>query len=202
MMKIKTLLTAAAVVLPMSAMSAVNPYVGAKIGTTLGALSEAPFDRVEPGFSGSVYIGANVWKGLSFDVEYAYFNYSDDFEINLGAGTELESDLSIGANRFMLNTSYEFDNKSKFTPYLTAGIGLSYLDVTREIIEEEFDKVVDRIVDNDKYTGFAWQIGLGVNYELNSNVDLGLGYRYIAAGGIEDVDLNGHEISVSAKYKF
>ena len=63
-----------------------------------------------------------------------------------------------------------------------------------------FDK--ESIKDKD----FGWNIGLGVAYEINNNVDLTLGYRYEDLGKIKDsdskTDFTNHKISLGLRYNF
>ena len=46
-------------------------------------------------------------------------------------------------------------------------------------------------------SGFAWQVGAGVNYELEQGVRLGLGYRYFRGPDVRnDIFLGKHNLPV------
>ena len=81
------------------------------------------------------------------------------------------------AYTFLVNGYYDFINKTKFTPYLTAGIGVAKVDAKIN----KFAHVDD--------TGLAYQVGVGVAYAINSKLTVDLKYRYLAVS-----DLNGIEI--------
>ena len=69
--------------------------------------------------------------------------------------------------------------------YFGAGVGFVALDI----------KGTDNVLKGkDDYLDFAWNVGAGLNYELNERFTLSAGYRYLGLGpntGKQEVDLTG-----------
>lgn len=64
---------------------------------------------------------------------------------------------------------------------------------------------------DDSGTGFAWQVGAGVSYDLTSNLTAELGYRYFnvenvgltaADGTGSDVDVRSHQVNLGLRVSF
>ena len=94
----------------------------------------------------------------------------------------------------MLNSYYDFKNTSKFTPYISAGVGVTR--VKNESTDIEFPDYSFSKSDNH----FTWSAGVGVAYNITNNVALDASYRYLNAGKFEfsqDFD----DDSQSVKYK-
>jgi opacity protein-like surface antigen len=82
------------------------------------------------------------------------------------------------AYTFLVNGYYDFLNRTKFTPYLTAGIGVAKVDAKIN----KFAHVDD--------IGLAYQVGVGVAYCINKHLTVDLKYRYLAVS-----DLDGYRIT-------
>lgn len=146
----------------------------------------------------------------------AYFNAIGD------AYAVGNADATVKSQSLMANVYYDFKNTSDFTPYVSAGIGASFnkLDVT------EYQAVYATSA-NDKKTDFAWSVGVGVNYALDKDLDLDLGYRYVDLGKVNastlvawngsydgvtsfvgatasdyEAKLKSHDFSIGLRYKF
>ena len=111
----------------------------------------------------------------------------------------------------MLNGYYDFKNKSKFTPYLSAGVGVSRIE-NKVSINPEYFGDSENITDTNN--NFTWTAGAGVAYKVTENVALDLAYRYVDAGetdvsqsfeGIKlknTADLVSHDYSLGVRYNF
>ena len=98
---------------------------------------------------------------------------------------------------FMANAYFDYLTCTPWTPYIGAGMGVSYLKA-----------------DNGEYarSGYrlAWQVMGGVTYDINSNWALDLGYRYADLGRIRvetdhmttKVNARDHEIMFGVRYTF
>ncbi len=140
--------------------------------------------------------GALGYKYGYFRVEgeYIYRDKSDD-EYSYGtpgAGhkTILESDS------FMANAYLDVMPNYWISPYFTAGIGLTRLDLETY----DFPGVVDK--ETDSADNFTWQVGAGLSLRLNRCLNLDAGYRYIDMGEIDDADINAHEWYGGLRYTF
>lgn len=92
-------------------------------------------------------------------------------------GEESNATNKIKSQSIMLNGYYDFKNSSKFTPYVSAGLGMTRVKSTYHN-EYQFE---DGDV-SDSSTKFTWALGLGVSYDIWENIDLDLSYRYNNAG--------------------
>lgn len=192
------LLAGVAAVLVASNANAVelNPYVGAKLryvdmsnDAELGAEISAD-DKV---WGGSVAFGvATQVKGGAVRAELEY-NLNEDAKKTLGGGIKAK----IETQSAMANVYYDIDTGTKFTPYVGAGLG--YAKVKGSL---SLSGVSESMDDNN----FAWQVGAGASYALNSNVSLDAGYRYVDYGDFTKdevkLDTSAHELYVGARYAF
>lgn len=151
------------------------------------------------------------------ELEYSYkdkakFNPAIE-EIQVIDGSEAVNEESpfvkeLKSQSLMLNGYYDFKNTSKFTPYVSAGVGVTRVkNATQAFFEPE------NITDTDN--SFTWAAGLGVAYKVTENVALDLGYRYVDAGEVEfnsypieginfktTADLASHDYSLGIRYNF
>jgi OmpA-OmpF porin, OOP family len=133
---------------------------------------------------GAVGTHLNAWvQGLRVELEASYRRN----DVNgIWAITDFDTGVvdrtttgTIGANlstfAVMANVWYEYDAGWKVRPYVGGGVGWARtkldgaLNTTGGSSFTTFDREED---------GFAWQLGLGINYQASPGVDVGLGYRY------------------------
>ncbi len=121
----------------------------------------------------------------------------------------------VDTTTIMANIIYEFDNTSKFTPYVKGGAGIARSEASADLdIQPTFTNYgIDRwqFPDNDE-TNFAWAIGFGCDYSVTEKVLFGLEYQYIDMGKVStgvdmngdwvDHELNSHEITFGITYLF
>lgn len=74
---------------------------------------------------------------------------------------------------FLANTTYDFHNITSFTPFVMGGVGYAFNKVEVTSCSKIYKKNVN---------GIAWQLGLGMSYEVNPNLALETSYRYINKG--------------------
>ena len=82
-------------------------------------------------------------------------------------------DASYHQQRYMAQFYYEVPFRSKFRPYLNAGLGASYLESTyrRRHVRKSADD-----------TTLAWNAGAGITFNWTRSLSFDLGYRYINGG--------------------
>jgi outer membrane autotransporter protein len=104
----------------------------------------------------------------------------------------------------MLNAYYDYDTGSAWRPYIDAGIGAARL--TMKNVSAGGVPVVDAYD-----TVFAYQLGLGIGYEVTKSMTLALEYRYFttldptfrdAAGHNFNSEFTSHNLSVGVRYRF
>lgn len=136
------------------------------------------------------------------ELEYTYkgkTTFSPDFYAEIYAGnfddynSESWFQNKLTTQSLMLNGYYDFKNTSKFTPYVSAGVGITR--VKNEITELDY-----QVTQSDSDNHFTWSAGVGVNYAVSQNVGLDLSYRYVDAGKFKfNTNLDGD--NVESKFK-
>jgi opacity protein-like surface antigen len=137
----------------------------------------------------------NTWR---VEAEASYRS-ADMGNINFGNGVSAPVGGSLSTYLLMANVYYDLDlGWQKLTPYLTAGLGLSFHD-------GEIDDTTGFGADaTDSDFGVAWQVGTGLKYRVTDDMAFTGGYRYLGTSqiGIQgyDMDYSSHEIRVGLEY--
>lgn len=122
---------------------------------------------------------------------------------------------SLRSYTMMLNAYKDLGNWGGFTPYVGAGIGAAYHQLS-EVYFTGNPNLTNRIHgDND--LAFAWSLMAGVGYQISDRAVLDVGYRYMDMGSISSQrsdsagfvnpavkinDLTAHEVKVGIRYSF
>ena len=141
------------------------------------------------GYAISFAFGRRHNRRLRSEIEVAF--RSNDINTIVGGngngsldspGTEVV-DGSINATSLMKNYIFDFNNGSRFTPYVGIGTGISYVDV-------EFGEASspDGEIFQDGDDVFTYQAIAGIATQLTAAADLLVEYRFL---GTEDVVLDG-----------
>jgi outer membrane immunogenic protein len=192
----------------------VNNVAGVVVDSGRGHASTSDDKTV---FTGSVAYGyAFETLPVRAELEYTFRSKADLDNVSLW--TNRSTDAEVRTQNLMANVYYDFKNKSKFTPYVSAGIGAAFNKL--ETVERTANVVTERA--SDKKTDFAWALGVGVNYEITNNLDLDLAYRYMDSGKVDatyrsrdvavdytanqysnyETKLKNHDFTVGLRYKF
>ena len=146
-------------------------------------------------FGGSIEIGAKLDQ-FRVGLEGYYNDKMDDKLISIVP-------VKGETKGLFLNAYYDIpvcERLKQVKPYVGIGIGYSWLKETVDLTAWGFGK--DSLKDRD----WGWNVGLGVAYGLNDNVDLTLGYRYEDLGKIKDydskTDFTNHKVSLGLRYTF
>jgi len=183
-------------------------YLGGHIGMTFLLDSEKYGNSAvnveldfDPGFNVGLS-GGYHWRMFRWEGEVQYQkNNIDSFNVCLGghciSGVSSSGDVTMVS--FLANTYLDFVNKTKFTPYVTAGIGSATVTVN------DFEVAGMQIGDSDD-TVFAYQIGAGIAYAINEKFTLEFKYRYhdiaeLDFDGIK-IDFANHDAYVGLRYYF
>lgn len=89
-------------------------------------------------------------------------------------GIHYTSHQKIKSSILMANAYYDLNNKSRVTPYLTAGVGLAHNRFGK--FTAESPSKIDSFNKKTK-NHLAWQVGLGAYFNLKENMKLDLGYK-------------------------
>lgn len=104
---------------------------------------------------------------------------------------------------FLVNGYLDFENKTRFTPFINLGLGFAKIDSNLTVGG-------NRAYD-DSGTVFAYQTGAGVGIVLSANWILDLKYGYFGTNDLELSDTSGnqfefenssHRLSIGVRYSF
>ncbi len=98
-------------------------------------------------------------------------------------------DANMSTFSIMANAWYDIDIGSKVRPYIGGGIGWARTKLEVQLVETftfSGPNLTTRSSSQFEDSGFAWQLGLGINYEVAPDVDLGIGYRYFVGPSLSD----------------
>lgn len=104
----------------------------------------------------------------------------------------------------LFNIWGNYRTASRWTPYYGGGLGLGRVDA------DGLEVTGEPLVDDQSY-GLAYQLGLGIDYQLSGQSWLDLGYRYLgvanlefkgAAGGDFEAHLHGHSLLLGLRFGF
>ncbi|MHA3098308.1 outer membrane protein [Acinetobacter brisouii] len=157
-------------------------------------------------FTGNIAYGVNFEPAyqvpVRLEVEYAYHG---KVTLNSSASpfltyTPTSLDLysiqdkhELILQTFMLNGYYDFKNSSRFTPYVSAGVGLAHTKLTTSTQMTGNIPIADTKVSDNK-SHIAWAIGAGFSYEFTPKLSLDLTYRYLNGGNVTNTNYYGVNI--------
>ncbi|MFQ0971209.1 outer membrane protein [Gilliamella sp. BG1] len=100
-------------------------------------------------------------------------------------------------NTLMLNTYYDIDTGTDFTPYASLGVGTAFLKYERTGLVKGGDNE-DADTDSKSKTRFAYSAGIGASYKITDNWSTDLQARY-TYGGKVSVSTNDNSSNSSLK---
>lgn len=185
----------------------VKPYVEGKISENFMKVELNDSEGYSKDLKKNGLLGGSIEVGVKMD----QFRVGLEGFWNDSMEKDIESPILKGeveSKGLFLNGYYDIklpDNLKKVKPYVGGGIGYSWLKGTEKIntlgILPELD---GNYTEKDK--DFSWNVGLGVGYELNQNIDLTLGYRYENLGEIKSngttMELKNQKVSLGLRYTF
>ena len=185
------------VLAPMGTAKADNqkgPYVGIFGGYLIpdDLKLEGEGETVDLNLDNGFMIGAKagyIFPALPYvavELEYNYMSKQDmDFmDVNLG---------DVTLNNLFANLIFRYPHEM-FRPYIGAGIGWSWIDISTNAILADGDGGIGDQSDN----AWAWQFLVGINFAFEKNWSADVGYRYFAA---ENFSTNIEGTDIDVKYR-
>lgn len=180
-------------------------------GSTSGRKQKKHKLEFDTGYIVGGAIGYRLCNGLRFEGEVSYRrNQLKKFKDNKDQHYACQDHKSRGhfqSISYMANLLYDFDLSAwdcccwnpcyEIVPYLGVGIGYDNQKFKRSQ-DEHFD-VSGRRHKNDDKNGFAWQVIVGLGYEIDCNADVALEYRFHQG---REERLYNHSLDLAAKYHF
>lgn len=186
--------------LPVVSLSAVpGPYVSGQLGATF--LNDSNYSETvdygtlqyKPGFAVGM-AGGYSFGMFRVEGEIGYQKNDTDTRSNCSGGTCIRrssSSSDITALSFLINGYFDFVNSSRFTPYISAGMGMATLDYKIENWSD-YDAV------------FAYQVGAGVAFAINNHFTVDLKYRFFATEELKTTieTFESHNVYLGVRYNF
>ena len=174
------------------------------VGGAAGVTGEV---KTDTGYSLSLALGyapattMTFFQNTRWELEYTYRKN----DLNSVGGVALSGEISSNSGFF--NLYYDFNNTSKWTPYIGAGVGMTNVEGNYGAIVDFDDNVA------------AWQLMAGLAFapETLPNTAWGLGYRYHdtfddvkfttptgtpAAGIASSYEYSNHSVELGARFRF
>jgi opacity protein-like surface antigen len=132
--------------------------------------------EIEVGGRLSLAGGYHITEWMAVEGETGFFsNYLDRFRD--------ADDVDINDSRltripFMGNVVFEVPNRSRWTPFAGVGVGVSFSSFLADDITDHTTYVVD---DTDTDAVLAYQGFVGMRFQINERMSLGLTYQYFAS---------------------
>lgn len=143
-------------------------------------------DKFTTDSAGAVGIAAG-YNWIDYDLpvrtELEYMYHSDFKYKYEDANATFKNDISI--QTVMLNVYWDFYNSTSFTPYITGGAGVAFID------EDYSTTGLTTTGVSKSSTNLALNAGVGVGWSLTESLILDLQYRYDYYGDGKKVDLTG-----------
>ena len=145
--------------------------------------------------------------GLRTELELSYsqanldgFDIDWDNNFNGPDGDDLDFDGDVSVTYIFGNLWYGFGNMMNMgglSPYIGGGLGVGFVNVDVDAIED-----VEINASGDE-TGFAYQLGAGLMWNVSDNVALDLGYRFRGVA-LDDYDeaLTSHNVLLGLNFGF
>lgn len=150
-------------------------------------------DDVDP--TGFVEVGIGCQLLETFRVE-AVLGGHMPYSLGSGVNADMQSTTAF------LNLTYDITNYAGWTPYIGGGLGAAYNRVT--------DVSAPAGASDGEELSFAWNVHMGVSYDVTSQTKLDMGYRLSDLGNSNSggaapfsVDeMMAHEFKIGVRYHF
>ena len=160
-------------------------------------------DTETQGVKGEMDNGFTIAGTVGYDFGYfrvegeAAYRKNDIGEIIIN-DEKTQSSGDVTSTTFMLNGYFDFENKTKFTPFVGAGIG--YNHVKNDGTARYGGSTTVTYDDTD--TVLAYQLTAGVAWEVTDAFVLDLSYRYLSADDIEVAGTSNWGFTVEDKIDY
>lgn len=141
------------------------------------------------------------YKYFRIEAEYVYRKDSEDKNTSLsplpmGGYLMTTRTAEFSSKSYMANIYWDLSPYTMFTPYLSAGIGITSLEYTFKM-NDSYGNTVKYDEDN-----FTWSVGGGLSAQITTRFNIDLGYRYYDMGELESGAIHNHEVYGGLRYTF
>jgi len=177
----------------------IGPYLQFQAGGYLPDVAKADDPQgtfnleFDTGYVAGVAVGYELdpTKGLGqgrVEVAYSYLSTSVD-KVEFADG-KIPSTGDLTLQTLLCNVWGVYRNTSRWTPYYGGGLGLGWVQV------DEL-KVSGQLLSDDDAYGLAYQLGLGVDYALQDQFWLDMGYRFQGVWDVDFAETGGSSFSAN-----
>ena len=114
--------------------------------------------------------------------------------------------VDVTVTTLLANAYKDFYIVDKFFGYVSGGVGIAYNETdARSYVEEIEGRTPQHFNgERDAETVLAWQLGTGLGYELTKEINLNVGYRYLANDTTKSIssELGSHNVTAGIRYSF
>ena len=190
-----------------SAFGGLNFQSGSSGSQTSGSETTVFTEDADTGFviGGAVGTELQRWvQGLRAEMEVSYRrnDRGGSHEFFYGTFDPAEGPINGNLSNFsvLANIWYEFDIGSKFRPYVGGGAGWarSNLEVATPIASDPDNVTLAYGWDiaDEEESGFAFQLGAGLNHPVAPGIDVGIGYRYFNGPNFDPIFVGKNSLPV------
>ncbi|WP_310621680.1 outer membrane protein [Flexibacterium corallicola] len=177
-------------------------YVEALSGVSLGEMTlesnSSDFNADETSFIGRVAVGKSISENLRVGLEGSYSPaYSESYNSN---GVSVDEEMDVWS--ILAVAYYDFQNKTRFTPFVGGGVGIGIIDTKFTASNGSAKASL-----SDTTTHAALKLAAGVSFDLHENVkvvaDYSLNYLHDAEA-FDSVDITGiqNTFNLGLRYTF
>ena len=160
-------------------------------------------DKTDGTFGGSLAIGYDFGKRsgipMRAELEYAGLSEAEAKKTFRDGGDRHTVKQTFNIQTLFVNAYWDIDTGTKFTPYLGAGLGLGFIRTKLKYNGEDAAYTWGGSTGSKTVTNFAWNVGLGVGYDITDNWTVDAGYRFVGLGSVKTKTYNGSEFSAHGK---
>ena len=136
-------------------------------------------------FGGSLAVGYDLSKKLNVpirgELEYAAFSKAEAEGDPWNNGYTNDFRQTNNIQTLFVNVYYDINTGTKFIPYIGAGMGAGFIRTKGRVDwGGEINNTGSKTV-----TNFAWNVGLGLGYQITNNIVLDVGYRFADLGKVQ-----------------
>ena len=185
-----------------------GPYLAIRGGVanhTLGDKDEnvATDKKLEVDDNSKMFSGALGYRYKYFRIEAEYVWREDNedsvtsfAESPLGGYIIGRRTAEFSSRSYMANIYWDLSPYTMFTPYLSAGLGITQLEYTFRM-NDSYANTVKYDEDN-----FTWSVGGGLSAQVTTRFNIDLGYRYYDMGDLGSGAIHNHEVYGGLRYTF
>jgi opacity protein-like surface antigen len=149
---------------------------------------------IDDQWSAGLGIGRYFGKNVRGDITWDYRFETDARGSNVAVGLNFPGERSFGlrSNVVLANLYYDFDLRSRFTPYIGIGIGLAYNETTGGTVPDNCAcGFTDVSISGDSRWSVAGALMTGFSLAMRERLHLDAGYRYLYLGEAKTGAISG-----------